>query len=354
MDHIMKEKGITSMTQSQLHSLRTFIEAGVTSLLRPIRAFLTKEVAGLCARALALMSMCVLLGSALVAQGTPMAFAVQAKPVTAWSYYVNSSSTSTAYTLGCNQGKSDKTYHQNSAAFLDFGGQLSNGSGTLLLNGSTISNGHIEAVAEAMAHGYWVCTGSDSTTVLRIGIGTNNSYYDVSYGGGQTWSNVVTAAENSIKISGYSSQVIMYGANDIEPSWSSASAAIAWANGFGSVGGHHYFNYGSADGCPQYSTGNGGCNNGWNQYDVYYVSWGANPAQGTPEIYYSSQARQWAMIDLYAHQTQGGMYIEGPLDEHDLNTSTFTAQGAWNALWTDLYNARISQNFPYSLEVHRE
>src|SRR5437016_5660561 len=225
MDHMMKEKGITSMTQSQLHSLRTCIEAGVTSLLRPIRAFLTKEVAGLCARALALMSMCVLLGSALMAQGTPMAFAVQAKPVTAWSYYVNSGSTSTAYTLGCNQGKSDKTYHQNSAAFLDFGGQLSNGSGTLLLNGSTMSNGQIEAVAEAMAHGYWMCTGSDTTTVFRIGIGTNNSYYDVSYSGGQTWSNVVTAAENSIKISGYSSQAIMYGANDIEPSWSSASAA---------------------------------------------------------------------------------------------------------------------------------
>jgi hypothetical protein len=60
------------------------------------------------------------------------------------------------------------------------------------------------------------------------------------------------------------------------------------------------------------------------------------------------------MIDLYAHQRLGGMYIEGPLDEHDLNTSTYTAQGAWNALWTDLSNARISQNFPYSLEVHDE
>ena len=341
----MKEKGITSMTQSQLPSHKTF---------------LTKKIAGLGTRVLAVMSMCVVISSMFIMQGTLPAFAaqaisaVQAKPTTAWSYYVNSSSISTAYTLGCNQGGSDKTFHQSSAMFLDFGGQFSNGSGTLMLNGSTISNGQIEAVAEAMAHGYWVCTGSDSTSVLKIGIGTNNSFQDVSYGGGQTWSNVVTAAENSIKISGYSSQVIMYGADDIEPSWSSAAAAIAWANGFSSVGGHHYFNYGSADGCPQYSTGNGGCNNGWNQYDVYYVSWGANAAQATPEIYYSSQAQQWAMIDLYAHQSLGGMIIEGPLDEHDLNTSTYTTQGAWNALWTDLSNAHIAQNFPYSLEVHDE
>jgi len=76
----------------------------------------------------------------------------------------------------------------------------------------------------------------------------------------------------------------------------------------------------------------------------------------TPEIYYSSQARQWAMLSLYSAQYHGyRMNIDGPMDEYDLNNSTFTPTGAWDALWTDL-NARSStaQGLLYSIEIHIE
>ena len=345
------------MMRSQSQSFGTLIRKGGTLLLKPLRPLLQKEVIFSSARVLALMSLCALLGSLVAMHGTPKAFAIQAKPGTVWSYYMNSNSFSTGYTLGCNQGKADASLHENSYVVLDFGGQLSNGSGALMIGGSTISNTDIQGVANAYAHGYWACARSsgDTTTILRLGIGTNNSYSDVSYSGGQTWANIVKAANAYDHSQGYDSQVIINGANDIEPSWSSASAAISWAQGFASVGGY-YYDYGSTDGCPQTSDNNGSCNNGWDQYDVWYVSWGAAPAIPTPEIYYSSQANQWTMISLYGAQHQGGhIDILGPWDEYDLDTSTYTPQGAWNALWNDL-NARsaTAQNFSASMEIHWE
>ena len=51
----------------------------------------------------------------------------------------------------------------NSKVVLDFGSQLSDGSGAQMINGVTITNAQIEAVAEAFSQGYWICTGSDTT-----------------------------------------------------------------------------------------------------------------------------------------------------------------------------------------------
>ena len=274
---------------------------------------------------------------------------------------MNSTSINTAYTLGCNQGHFDKSFSPvvNSEVVLDFGGQLSNGSGSLMISGGSITNAQIEAVAEAFSHGYWVCTGSDTTSYVKLGIGTNNSYYDVSYSGGQAWAHDVAAVQSYNHSQGYDSQVVMLGANDIEswcPNCVSPSATINWANGFASVSGYLYLDYGSADGCPTNSSNNGSCNGGWNQYDYWYVSWGATPALPTPEIYYASLAQQWAMISLYGAQHQNAtVYMQGPWDENDLDSSTLTSSQAWNDLWTDLNNnSATAQNMSYSLQIHWE
>jgi hypothetical protein len=347
------------MSQHQLRPVRELLGAWVTCMVQPVRILFSKSIFVSCARILALMSMCVLIGAVTMVYRTPKAFAMQAQPPTDWSFYMNSSSTSTSYTWGCDMGKADASHSPpvNSEVVLDFGGQLSNGSGTLMINGVTISNAQIEAVAEAFADGYWTCTGSnDTTSVLRLGIGTNNSYYDVSYSGGQTLANVVAAVQAYNHSKGYDSQVVMMGANDIEPGFGSASSAISWSQGFASVSGYLYLDYGSADGCPQYSSNNGSCNNGWNQYDEWYVSWGSPPAIVSPEIYYASMARQWAMISLYGAQYQGGaVQMQGPWDEYDLDTSTLTPAQAWSDLWTDLNNnSATAQNMPFSLEIHQE
>jgi hypothetical protein len=292
---------------------------------------------------------------ALQISGIMPAHATPTKPHSAWSYYVLSTSTTTAYNLGCNQGTSDSDNgYSGSLVFLDFGGQTDGRTGTELINGTVISNATVESLAEQFADGYYICTGSDTTSILTLAIGTNNSYYGVDTAGGETWADDVNAV--STWVSDNIGQVVVWGGDDIEPSWSSESAAIDWSNGFADVSDSLYLNYGSADGCPESSYDNGACNNGWDQYDVWYVSYGSPPAVTAPQIYYSANALQWTMICLYGANDQSGpVYYEGPLDENDLDSSTATSTQAWDWLENDLNSySDCAQTMPYSLEVHDE
>lgn len=291
------------------------------------------------------------------------AFAVQAKPPTDWSFYITTTDTGTAYNLGCNQGQFDASFSPpaKSMVVLDFGGQQADGSGTKLIDGTLVSNAQIEAVAEQFSYGYWVCTGSDTASTLWLGIGTNNSYYDVSSSGGTTWAQVVSAVRSYNQTQGYNSQVNATGASDMEPGWDTAADTEAWVNGYAGVNPAVYINYGSADGCPLSNPTppyNQSCNNGWKQYDVWYVSWGATPANAQPEIYYSSLATQWTMISMYGAQNQGSsgkILYEGPWDENDLDSSTLTSDQAWTDFWTALnsYTA-TAEDLHYSAQIHQE
>jgi len=288
----------------------------------------------------------------------PPALAVEEKPPTDWSFYITTPDTNTAYNLGCNQGAFDASFSPpaNSLVVLDFGGQLPDGSGTLLIDGIRVSNGDIEAAAEAFSAGYWVCTGSDTSSVLSLSIGTNNSYYDVSSSGGQTWANVIADIIASNQANGYDAQISVGGGNDIEPSWDTAANTEAWVNGYSSINPAWYANYGSADGCPTGSASNGACNNGWRQFDVWWVSWGALPAYPLPEIYFQANANQWTMISLYGATYQGSkMGFLGPLDENDLDASTFTSAQSWNALWSGLNSrSQTAEGMSNSAQIHSE
>lgn len=273
------------------------------------------------------------------------ALAVAPQPTTAWSFYVLTTNTSTLYNLGCNQGTAD--WHNgnlNSEIILDFGGQASGNNGTnLLFSYAFVSYATIESLAENYADGWWICSGADYTSVLDLTIGTNNSNYHIDSAGGAAWAGVVNTVRTWASNNGFTSQLNVGGANDMEPGFDTYPPTKSWVDGYTSAGGPYYVNYGSADGCPQTTHTNGGCNNGWNQDGEWYVSYGALPAYSTPEIYYQSQANQWGQIKLWKY-----MAFHGPLDEHDLNTSTFTPAQAWTALW----NAEGGTQMLYSLEVH--
>lgn len=284
--------------------------------------------------------------------GITPASATPAKPQTDWSFYVLSTSTTTAYDLGCNQGSFDASHSDaDSEVFLDFGGQVSGG--TELINGTVISNATVESLAENFADGYWICTGADVTSNLNLAVGTNNSI-DVGTSQGETWAGVANAV--TTWVTDNAGQVSVWGGDDIEPGFGSESAAIAWSNGFGDDTDTLYLNYGSADGCPESSYGNGSCNNGWDQYDVWYVSWGSAPAVAAPEIYGSGTASEWTMICLYGVNHQSGEVLyQGPLDENDLNSGTYTSTQAWDQFENDLNSySSCAQTMPYSLEVHDE
>jgi hypothetical protein len=215
-----------------------------------------------------------------------------------------------------------------------------------------VSDSPIEALAYQFAEGYYDCTGpNDPTTVLTLAVGTNNSL-DVSQSYGNAWGQLVNAVAS--QTSGFSSPVLVWGGSDLEPSWSSWPDVQAWITGFAAANPPLYLNDGSADGCPRDTDDNGGCNNGWDQYDVWYASWGAPLAAASPEIYYAADATEWALISEYGAVYQGGHAIEyeGPLDEYDLNSDTITSAQAWDDLANASNHYGVPFDPPYSLEVH--
>jgi hypothetical protein len=283
----------------------------------------------------------------------PTAGAVQSKPRTSTSYYVNTTNTTTAYNDGCSQGQADAgSPIQSSEVILDFGGQNSGNTGSILINGTVVTFAQIKAYAEQFGAGYYFCTGADTTSVLSLAIGTNNSAYQVSNGGGQTWANsVVGPVKSWLSTNGYASQVTAIAGNDMEPSWAAVSGTRAWVDGYSGTGKGKILNYGSADGCPTGSYSNGVCNNGWHQSDVWYVSWGNASAFGLPEIYYIAQSQQWTMISRYGYFSQGGtVYYDGPLTQYP--GGGYTAAQSWTQFWTDLNSASsTAQSLTYSSNI---
>jgi hypothetical protein len=279
--------------------------------------------------------------------------AIPAKPWTDWGYYMSSSSTSTAYSLGCNQGNTDRDEGDiNSEEYIDFGVQIA-GYQNEMIDGDNISDASIEADAEQFANGYYSCTGSDASSTLTLGIGTNND----GNGGsayGETWAQIVNAVSSWVIDN--AGQVTVIGADDIEPNYQAPATTMAWESGFAANTTAEYLNIGSADGCPESSSNNGSCNNGWDQYDVWYLAYGAAPATVAPEIYVSGQGLEWAELCEYGVQSQGGpILFQGPLDDNAFDSSYYTSSQAWSDLLNDL-NAFSScvQTPPYSLEAHNE
>lgn len=152
------------------------------------------------------------------------------------SYYINSNRTDIPYAYGCRQENYDySTGFANSGVILDFGAQNSDLSGTTLINGVTISKNEIEAVAEEFIAGYNLCANMnmDGTSILFLGIGTNNSG-NTSSAAGTAWADVVDDINNwaNNAQTGYPNVTIALGANDMENGvgWGTASATRAWAD----------------------------------------------------------------------------------------------------------------------------
>jgi hypothetical protein len=281
------------------------------------------------------------------------AHAAQAEPADDASFYVNTTSQSTLYALGHNQGVFDAQHNVSSQVFLDFGGQYQDNSGTKGPLGSpNFSYGQIESLSEFFAWGYWQGTGTDLTTVLTLAIGTNNGNW-VAQNLGVSWGQVVQTVSNWVHTAGYQRQVIIDGANDIE-TWGGARAAdvLQWEAGYAQGTSLPYLNFGSADGCPQYTDNNGGCggtSGDWNQYNYWYLSWGAPPAQSLPEIYNNAQKNQWVQIDRYGHDYQRDtINFSGPLNDYYRDSSSFTPAQSWGSMQGGLlYYPYLNAYMPY-------
>lgn len=121
---------------------------------------------------------------------------------------------------------------------------------------------------------------------------------------------------------GYTGQGAAAG-SDMEPGYASFGTTENLVNGASSAGFSLYYDYGSADGCPD--TGTSGCGNNWSVHDVGYVAFDGE-AVPLPEIYagtISTQALQWANI---AYHWGDGWFFAG------VTATAGSADDAWNTL----------------------
>jgi len=111
----------------------------------------------------------------------------------------------------------------------------------------------------------------------------------------------------------------------------------------------------------------GACDGGWKQDDVWYVSWGADPAQPLPEVYQTTSAEQWAGLSLYgylnpARRNGGSVVMAGALTELGACTqypndatckpTPFTPTQGWQSLFKQLNdNPHTAQSLPSSTDI---
>jgi len=286
------------------------------------------------------------------------------------SYYMDSTDTGVLYALGCSIGshRLSGSPPQDGLVILDYGMPKKSGStyGASAYGGSGgfASTTEIRHAVVEMAHGFWVCTDTDVTAHLRIGVGTSN-YSEV--GGfsnaditshGQAWADMVDAINSDMVVAGYNSQADAYGASDLEVSWSTYTRAKRWTDGYDASSSWGYYNNGDAAGCPTSgatATPHQCGTSSWYQDSVYYVSWGNPAAWAVPQIYREdgTQAKQWQQISKYAvlaGQPLGKIQFSGSLTQHSacaphptssdcLNKDNTAASG-----WQQLYDRANSDS----------
>ncbi len=295
------------------------------------------------------------------------------------SYYVQTASTQASYDKGCQLGQTDLNLPgaQDRFVILDFGQPWYDDYGTLgtlifrvppNTSWTFVSIGSIGEIAKAFATGYWNCTGSDNASHLTLGIGTSNwlgtdppvdmKNATTVYNHGKQWAQMVLNVNNALIAQGPASQVYAAGANDMELSWATSSLTRAWVDGFNDYdnGSAVYYNFGACEGCPQsYYSGigswTGGKDYSWDFDDVWYISWGIQPAWVVPEIYLSTgaNARQWQTLSEYAARHKGAridysgvMTQKGSCDQRggctfSTSDTANTPQEGWNQLWSETY-----------------
>jgi hypothetical protein len=242
-------------------------------------------------------------------------------PSTSYYFFMRYYTPTKAQALGCELGRRDANLagKQDSLVILAFGipkyvsGKY--GASGMMVGGFVDT----EKIAEAVQHfgtGYWICTGNDYESHMRIGIGTNNynnssvySDLSVTYGHGKAWADMVNrVAEYFLHTCprGCDGQVDVVGANDIELAWSSALVAQNWVSGYASASRYPLYNFGAAEGCPN-ACGGGGYS--WTREQVWRVT-NAWPVYPLPEIYRvdGRNAEQWYQLSAYSAITHGYPY----------------------------------------------
>jgi hypothetical protein len=196
------------------------------------------------------------------------------------------------------QGCAAARRNERGIVVLDFGkpAHSHQGYGTIDFSNRFIYNSQITKGMLGWARGYVRCLPQGSDAVVTLARGTSNyhPYVPSVTAAGKHWAGAVLQLEHQLKRHGFFSHVKSAGADDAEPAWDRGfrntrlfiQGFRKWARG------HTLYNYGSLD---------GGVGSIWSARQVMYVMGKGNTA-ALPEIYYHSQAKQWAQLAYIAHR----------------------------------------------------
>jgi len=259
------------------------------------------------------------------------------------------------YDLGCALGTRSKNLAgaQQDVVILHYFRPIrfsDGGYGASLLSGADARTSSIAAAAREFARGYYMCTGTDTTSKLVLAIGTSNDGGEVTAAHGKAWAQMVDSVNDWLNDGGYATQAWAVGASDMELGFNGPAQTRAWVDGFGSVCCPQLYDYGDAAGCRYDGRAAGDeCGTGsypaWTAKDVWYVSWGAIPSHPLPQIYRTdaAMAKQWYGLSLYAKNVQGtAMWIVGSLTQSNACASAGCSASTANTPsqgWTQLWNA---------------
>jgi hypothetical protein len=200
------------------------------------------------------------------------------------------------------QGCSAARRRETGVVVLDFGkpsyaGRRHGAYGTIDFSNRFISNHRITKGMLGWARGYVRCLPRHSHRVVTLARGTSNYHPSVPSvtAAGKRWAGAVLALERKLRRQGLSRHVKSAGADDAEPAWDRRFRQTRlFIHGFRKWSrAHTLYNYGSLD---------GGVGSIWSARQMMYVVGGTGHTAVLPEIYYPSQAREWAELAHIAHR----------------------------------------------------
>jgi hypothetical protein len=277
----------------------------------------------------------------------PATAAGASNPVSAWYMYGSSASElkSYAYAHGCDFARAQPGTNVR-ILLLDFGAARKLDSstwGAVDFSNTRFSNADILASLKRAADGYHNCHVRGGVDIVY-----GNTNFHLSDSGMSTtdaWYAGYHQSERSEDLSdyqaakGYDSQT-SDAASDMEPSWDGSLITKQLVNGDQSQGWALYYDFGSADGCPQSGSADGPCNNGWSVSDVGYVSF-HGLALPLPEIYLTANANQWTVVRKWWNVNQGGYFFDGATASTGVALAPTTSWSTLNYLNSGLVRTEL-------------
>jgi hypothetical protein len=242
--------------------------------------------------AAAALAVALLLSGTALAKGQP-----NHRHATTLSLYERNANPPRLRRQGCSAARRGET----GVVILDFGklafGGRRIGYGTIDFSDRFLPNHRITMGMLAWARGYVRCLPKRSQKVVTLARGTSNYHPSVPSVrvAGKRWAKTVLALEGKLRRHGLYRHVRSAAADDAEPAWDRRfTQTRRFIHGFRRWSqGHTLYDYGSLD---------GGVGAIWSARQMMYVAGGKGHTAVLPEIYYSSQAREWAELASIAHR----------------------------------------------------